>query len=181
MKKIILSLLITTLTLSVFAQKKTTTSAIIAFDATTALDPLPKAENKTVVAALDTKTGTIEFEAAMKNFAFTNSRIQEHFNNEGWMNSDKFPASTFTGKITNLKAVNFSKNGTYAADVEGDLTIRGVTQKASSKATIVVENGKLKCNAEFSINLDDYKISANQIIAGKVSKEPKISVSAEFN
>lgn len=180
MKKIILSLMITTLTLSVFAQKKTTTSAIIAFDATTALDALPKAENKTVVAALDTKTGTVEFEAAMKNFSFSNSRMQEHFNNAGWMNTDQFPASTFTGKITNLKAVNFSKNGTYTADVEGDLSIRGVTQKASSKATIVVDNGKLKCTTEFTINLDDYKITANQIIAGKVSKEPKITVTAEF-
>jgi hypothetical protein len=58
--------------------------------------------------------------------------------------------------------------------------IRGVTQKASSKATIVVDNGKLKCTAEFTINLDDYKITGNQIIAGKVSKEPKITVSAEF-
>lgn len=180
MKKILLSLLITTLTLSVFAQKKTTTSAIIAFDATTTLDPLPKAENKTVVAALDTKTGTVQFEAAMKNFSFSNSRMQEHFNNASWMNTDQYPASTFSGKITNLKSVNFSKNGTYTADVEGDLTIRDVTQKVSSKGTIIVENGKLKCNAEFSINLDDFKITANQIIAGKVSKEPKITVSAEF-
>jgi polyisoprenoid-binding protein YceI len=180
MKKIILSLLIITLTFSAFSQKKTTTSAIIAFDATTTLDPLPKAENKTGVAALDTKTGTVQFEAAIKNFSFSNSRMQEHFNNAGWMNSDQFPASTFTGKITNLKSVNFSKNGTYNADVEGDLMIRGVTQKASSKATIVVDNGKLKCTAEFTINLDDYKITGNQIIAGKVSKEPKITVSAEF-
>ncbi len=180
MKKLFLSLLIITLTLSAFAQKKTTTSAVIAFDATTTLDPLPKAENKTVVAALDTKTGSVQFEAAMKNFSFSNSRMQEHFNNASWMNTDQFPSSTFSGMITNLKSVNFSKNGTYAADVEGDLTIRGVTKKASSKATIVVENGKLKCNAEFSINLDDYQITGNQIISGKVSKEPKITVSAEF-
>ena len=180
MKKIILSFLITTVTLSVFAQKKTTTSAIITFDATTVLDALPKAENKTVVAALDTKSGTIQFEVAIKNFVFANPRMQEHFNNKGWMDSDQFPASTFNGKITNLPGINFSKNGTYAADVEGDLSIRGVTQKISSKATIVVENDKLKCNTEFSINLDDYKISANQIIVGKVSKEPKITVTAEF-
>ena len=42
MKKTILSLAITIFTLSVFAQKKTTTSAIISFDATTALDALPQ-------------------------------------------------------------------------------------------------------------------------------------------
>ena len=45
MKKTILSLLITMITLVSIAQKKTTTSAIISFDATTTLDALPKAEN----------------------------------------------------------------------------------------------------------------------------------------
>ncbi len=180
MKKTILSLLIATFALTSFSQKKTTTSAIISFDATTALDALPKADNKTVVAALDTKTGVVQFEAAIKNFTFTNPLMQEHFNDKGWMDSDQFPSAVFNGKITNLKDVKFSKNGTYSADVEGDLTIRGVTQKISSKATIVVENGKFKCSTEFSINLDNYKISANAIIAGKVSKEPKLTVSAEF-
>jgi hypothetical protein len=36
-----------------FAQMKTSTSAIVAFDASTAIDNLPKAENKQQSAAID--------------------------------------------------------------------------------------------------------------------------------
>ena len=81
MKFTTLTLAIALLSTSLFAQKKITTSGSIAFDATTSLDALPKAENKTVVAALDTKNGSIAFEAIDKSFSFTNPMMQDHFNN----------------------------------------------------------------------------------------------------
>ena len=61
MKKTVLILSFLTIAGAVFAQKKTTTSATVAFDASTAIDALPKAENKTVIAAVDTKTGAVAF------------------------------------------------------------------------------------------------------------------------
>ena len=76
MKKVILFLSFAVLTGSIFAQKKTTTSATVTFDATTPKDALPKAENNAVIAAVDTKTGSVAFEASVKNFAFTNAMIQ---------------------------------------------------------------------------------------------------------
>ena len=62
-----------------FAQAKKTTSATIRFDASTPADPVAKAENKTVIAALDPTTGIVQFEAAVKNFAFENKKVEEHF------------------------------------------------------------------------------------------------------
>jgi len=181
MKKTILSFLIITITLAVAGQKKTTTSAIIAFDASTAIDNLPKAENKTAIAAIDPTKSTIQFEVTIKNFAFSNPRIQDHFNQKGWMNSDEFPKATFNGVIQNPSAVNFKKDGSYNVIVEGDLTIKGKTQKVNTPATIVVNGNTLKANAEFIIKLADFEIDGAQVTAGKVSKEPKISVTAELN
>ena len=180
MKRTILSVVLAFASIAIFAQKKTTTSATIAFDATTPIDALPKAENKTVVAALDTKAGTIQFEAAIKSFAFSNPRIQDHFNNSGWMDSDNFPKATFNGTITNLAKVNFSKEGTYAADVEGALTIHGVEQKIKTTAAITIKEGVITATSEFSVKLEDYKVNGAQVTSGKVSKEPKITVTAEF-
>ncbi|HMK03778.1 MAG TPA: YceI family protein [Ferruginibacter sp.] len=180
MKRTILSLALVLATILTFAQKKTTTSAIVNFDAATSIDALPKAENKTVIAALDTKSGGIAFEVNIKNFAFTNPRIQEHFNNAGWMDSDKYPTATFKGNITNLSAVKFYKDGTYPAEVSGDLTIHGVSQAVKTTGTIVVKGTAITANADFSVKLADYNISGAAIGAGKVSKEPKISVSAVF-
>lgn len=163
------------------AQKKTSTSAIVAFDASTSIDNLPKAENRTAIAAIDPAKNTVQFEATIKNFAFANPRIQDHFNQQGWMNSDEFPKATFNGTISNPSLVNFKKDGTYNVNVDGDLTIKGKTQKINTPATIVVSGNTLKATAAFSIKLSDYEIDGPPVSGGKVSKEPKISVSAELN
>jgi len=181
MKKTIVSLMIATVSMIAFAQKKTSTSAIVAFDASTAIDNLPKAENKTAIAAIDPAKNTVQFEAAIKNFAFANPKIQEHFNSQGWMNSDEFPKATFIGVITNPIAVNFKKDGTYNVTVEGDLTIKGKSQKVTAPATIIVEGKTLKTTAAFSIKLTDYDVDGPPVGAGKVSKEPRITVSADLN
>lgn len=180
MKKTILSLALVLSTGLLFAQKKTTTSAVVNFDATTPIDKLPKAENKTAIASLDTKTGKLAFEITIKNFTFSNPRIQEHFNNEGWMNSDKFPTATFTGELTNLKAINFGKDGTYPAIVLGDITIHGITRPMEANGSIVVKDGKITATSDFKIRLEDFGVNGGAIAAGKVSKEPAISISAEF-
>ena len=164
-----------------FGQKKTTTSAIIAFDASTAIDNLPKAENKTAIAAIDPAKGTVQFEAIIKNFDFANPRIQDHFNQKGWMNSEEFPKAVFNGNITNLPDINFKKDGTYAAKISGDLTIHGQTQKINTDAVIVVAGNTIKASSSFSIKLADYGVDGPQVSGGKVSREPKITVSAELN
>ncbi len=180
MKKTILLFALAFTVGATFAQKKTTTSATINFDATTAIDALPKADNKTVIASLNTKTGDVAFEAAIKSFTFSNPKIQEHFNSGGWMDSEKFATATFVGKITNVNDVNFTKNGTYSAVIEGELTMHGETKPVSTKATIVVDGKKITTTSEFSVSLADYKVNGGAIAAGKVAKEPKITVNAEF-
>lgn len=178
MKKTVLLLSLVAFTSVLFAQTKKTTSATVAFDATTPKDALPKAENKTVIAEIDTKSGQIGFEAAVKNFTFTNPTIQAHFNEERWLNSDKFPAFTFMGKITDVTKYNFSKNGVYNVTVTGQLTIKDKTNNVTTPATIEVKNGTLIASASFSIVLADYGIQVGT--AGKIAGEPKITVAAEL-
>ncbi len=160
-----------------FAQKKTTTSAVISFDATTAADPLPKAENKTAVAAIDTKKGTVSFEATIKSFSFGNPMMQEHFNGPKWIDSEKNPTATFTGTITNLSEVNFSADGTYAAKVTGDLTLHGITKPVTTTATITVAGKTVTAKSDFTVKLTDYALGN---AGGKLADEPKISVNAEL-
>ncbi len=177
MKKTILIAALTVLGASVFAQKKTTTSATINFDATTKLDALPKAENKTAVAAIDTKKGTIAFEALIKGFNFSNPMMQEHFNSAKWMDSEKNPSATFKGKITNPADVKFTTDGTYNANVEGDLTIHGITQPVKTTATLIVKANAINAVSSFTIKLDDYKLSN---AGGKLDNETKIAIAADF-
>ena len=179
-KSFLLIALVGITTLSFAQKKKTTTSATVSFDATTKLDALPKADNKTTVASLNTKTGDVAFESVIKNFSFSNPKIQEHFNSAGWMDSDKFPTATFKGKITNLSAVNFKADGTYTATVTGSLTMHGVTQPVTTTATIAVKGKAVSTTSEFSVKVADYGVSGPAIGAGKVATDPKITVAAEF-
>ncbi|NDE10658.1 MAG: YceI family protein [Chitinophagia bacterium] len=201
MKKTILLIALVTVTGSIFAKnsvsvsdkeksaipssqkagpKKTTTSGTISFNATTAKDAKPKAENKTVIASIDIVKGTVAFEVIVKNFSFENPMMQEHFNSPVWMDSEKYPTATFKGNIANLSAINFKKDGTYAAEVKGDLTIHGVTKSVSSAGSISVVGGSIKVASDFNVALADYGVNGPAIAAGKVATESKVSVSAEM-
>jgi len=180
MKKTILSLSLIFIAGSMFAQNLTTSSATVSFDATTPIDALPKADNKTVIASLNTTTGAVLFEAAVNNFAFSNPKIQEHFNGANWMNSASFPKFSFTGKIDKVSKVKFTKDGVYKVTVTGNLTVKGVTKPVKTPATITVTGSKVSAATGFSIVLADYGITGAPIDGGKVAKEPKITVAAQF-
>ena len=179
-KSFILFALVGLSTMAIAQKKQTTTSATINFDATTSLDKLPKADNKTVVASLDTKTGNVAFESIVKSFTFSNPKMQEHFNGEKWMDSEKYPTATFTGKIGDLKAVNFKKDGIYNVTVTGDLTLHGVTKPVTTKAVITVAGKLISTKTDFTIALADYGVNGGAIAAGKVATNPKITVVADF-
>ena len=74
------------------------------------------------------------------------------------MESDKFPKSTFKGKITNLSDINFAKNGDYKAVVEGEMTIHGVTKKIKESGTITVKGNAVELKSSITAALSDYKI-----------------------
>ena len=181
MKKTIMILsLLSVVTFAVAQKKKTTTSATISFDASTPKDALPKAENKTAIASLDTKTGAVAFEALVKSFSFSNPMMQDHFNGEKWMDSEKNPKAMFKGKIADLAAVNFTKDGTYKVNVSGDLTLHGVTKPVTTSASITVKGKAISSVSELAVKLADYGVNGPAIAAGKVAEEAKIMVSASF-
>ena len=130
-------LVVLTGSLSVHAQKYMTKNGNIKFYSETPIETI-EATNNQVNSALDSQTGDLVFKVLIKSFNFEKALMQEHFN-ENYMESDKFPNSTFQGKVTNLSSIDFSKEGTYEAMIEGDLTIHGMTKKISEKGTFTVK------------------------------------------
>jgi polyisoprenoid-binding protein YceI len=96
------------------------------------------------------------------------------------MDSEKFPTATFKGNLSNLAAINFKKDGTYTAQVTGDLTIHGVTKTVTTSGSISVSGASIKLASDFTVLLGDYGINGPAIAAGKVATETKVSVSAEM-
>ena len=96
------------------------------------------------------------------------------------MDSDQFSTASFEGSISNLKDVKFNKDGTYNVTVTGTLNIHGVTKPVETKGTVTVTGKSVNAMCDVSIKLDDYGVNGGAIAAGKVSKETKISVVADF-
>lgn len=178
MKHLILLALLTLTVSSASAQKYMTKNGFISFFSHTPMEDI-KAENNQVAGVIDTSTGEIVFQALIKSFHFDRALMEEHFN-ENYMESDKFPKATFKGKITDLKSVDFKKNGAYEVVVEGDLTIRDVTKKMSVKGTVEVVTGGLNANAKFIISPEDFDIQIPAVVREKIAKTVEVNVAMKY-
>jgi len=135
--------------------------------------------NKTVVYALDKSTGEFTVAAPIKAFQFKVSLLQEHFN-ENFLESDKFPKTSFKGKITNLSEIKFDKDGTYKTTVSGQLMIHGITNNISTTGTTTVKGKIVICHAIFTVSPKDYLIIVPVAYGSKMAKQTTITADVSF-
>ena len=178
MKHLYIILIFISFALSASAQKFMTKNGYIGFYSHTPMEDI-KADNNQAAGVLDVSTGDLVFQVLIKSFHFERALMEEHFN-ENYMESEKFPKAVFKGKITNLASVNFSKNGTYEAVVDGELTIRDVTKKISTKGTIEVLAGGINASSKFKIVPEDYKIEIPGVVRDKIAKDLEVTVTMKF-
>jgi len=181
MKKLVWGILGLFLLLSVnmFGQSKLTTkTGEVTFYSDAPMEKI-QATTKKAMSAIEVATGKIEFAVLVNGFVFEKALMQEHFN-ENYMESTKYPKATFKGNITNIKDINFAKDGTYKANVSGNLTIHNVTKPAATVATITVKGGKVMATSTFNIKLEDYKVEIPALVKDKIAKEVKIVVNTNY-
>ena len=174
MKKLLIAAFVLLLALPTYAQRYVTKNGFISFYSTAPLENI-EADNNQVDCALDTQSGVFVVKALMRAFIFEKALMQEHFN-EDYVQSSKYPNAFFSGKVQNLKDINFSKPGTYPAIISGKLTIRGVTNPVTAKGTFTVASGTINGNAKFPIKIGDYGISIPAPVMGKIAKTVTITV-----
>jgi polyisoprenoid-binding protein YceI len=161
-----------------YSQKLVSKNSHIWFSATTPVENI-EAHNKQAVSILDPAAGTLAFNVLIKGFEFKVALMQEHFN-ENYLESDKYPKSSFNGKINNNSEINYKKDGTYTANVSGDLTIHNVTKPVSTKGTIEVKNGTVTAKAQFTVKPADYNITIPALVENKIAKEVTVNVEAPY-
>ena len=129
------------------------------------------ATNTKAVSRLETN-GNISFIMLMKDFSFEMDLMQKHFNEE-YVESDKFPRGIFNGQITNIKSVNFAKDGSYPIIVNGNMQVHGVNKAIQTNGVIVITKGLPKASAKFTVSLKDFGIGGVLIkmVADKVDVE----------
>ena len=177
MKKLFLIFLLVLNILIVQAQVYATRNGFIGFYSKTPLEDI-KAENKQVYAVIDAGKKNIGFNLLVKGFAFNKKLMQDHFNEE-YIESDKYPNARFVGTYTG--DVDVTKSGIYNVQVQGELTLHGVTKTINVPAIIEVKESKLTGKSEFKLIPSDFNIQIPSLVKEKIAKQIDVSVSIECN
>ncbi len=161
------------------SQTYITRNGNISFYSHTALEDI-KAQNNEAVSVLNASTGDLEFKVAIKSFHFAKTAMENHFNGDDYMASEKYPKAGFKGKISNISAVNFSKDGTYNMSVSGELTIRDVTKQVTANGKIAIKNGVAIVTSTFTVKRKEFNVIGESFVQKKIAEEIEINVNCEY-
>ena len=141
------------------AQKYILHEGTITFFSEAAIEDI-KADNKKVSSIFNISSGEIAFSIPINEFQFEKKLMQQHFN-EKYMESEKYPRSTFSGK---LEGFSNSTAGDQSVKAIGKLTIHGVTKAVEIPGTVNFTSDSISMKSIFIIVLADYKIKIPQLL-----------------
>ncbi len=157
-----------------YAQLFYTQTGKTSFFSKTPLEDI-SAVNSAVSSILNTTTNDIAVRMNINQFKFPNRLMEEHFN-ENYLESEKFPAATFKGKIA--EKIDFTKEGSYDVSVKGFMMIHGVTKEKTITGKLTVGKEGITVDSNFEIALVDYKIDVPKLVWEKIAE--KIAVKNNF-
>jgi hypothetical protein len=120
---------------------------------------------------------SIKFSLSNTGFVFPKPLMQEHFN-ENYMESPKYPKSTFRGKIN--EKTDLSKDGVYKVTCTGVMFMHGVEKVITIPGTFTVKGGDVNLVASFKAKLDDYKIARPKVVMEKIADEIDVKINANY-
>ncbi|NOQ23825.1 MAG: YceI family protein [Bacteroidales bacterium] len=185
MKKlnVILSSLIILFSLTAYSQsndKLVSSKTHIKFFSHTPAEDI-EANNYTSVSTLNKETGEVVFSVPMQGFDFKKALMQKHYNSDKYLDTKTFPKAKLKATITNFSEFDLSKDGSYEAVVEGELTIHGVTKAIKEKGTLTIKDNMVSAQSTFNVTLADYGV---EFVKGKpssnIAKTVEVTVLAEY-
>ena len=138
-----------------------------------------EANNYKVNSVLDLGTGNIEFAVLIKAFEFKKALMEEHFN-ENYLESKDYPKSIFKGKLIGTDSIIDKKDGVYQVQVEGELTLHGVTKELKVPANLTVDNGIVKAESSFTLRVEDFDIKIPAVVTDNIAREISVNVTINY-
>ncbi len=150
-----------------------TTKGSIHFNASTPLEDID-ATNTRVNAILKADTGDFAVVLLIKDFQFRKRLMQEHFN-ENYMESHTFPKGYFRGNIKDFSMAGLD-DGAKTYEVEGELTIHGVSRKLQTTAELRKDGNTIGMKSTFTVTPESHDIEVPRILFAKIAREVKVAV-----
>ncbi|MCV9386566.1 YceI family protein [Reichenbachiella ulvae] len=158
--------------LSAEAQKYIADSSYVRFYSSAPVEDIA-ADNVEGQSAMNWETGEMVFVMPIRGFQFEEELMQEHFN-ENYMETEKYPKATLTGKILNWDQSYGAKK------FKGEFSIHGVQQKVEIDGTLTQSKKGFNLDSKFFITLEDYKIKIPSALFYNIAEKVEVTVHFEY-
>jgi polyisoprenoid-binding protein YceI len=140
---------------------------------------LIEAQSDELDGAMRNEDRTFAFSVSIQSFEGFNSALQrEHFL-ENYLESDKMPKATFTGKI--IEKIDLTQAGSYVVRVKGALTVHGITKERIIRSTLKTDGTHIEISSTFEVELDDHGIRIPRIVYQKIAESITVTVDAQLS
>ena len=153
------------------------TKGNITFSSDAPLELITAASNE-LKGLIETEKKQFAFSIKVKSFKGFNSGFQRDHFNENYLETDKYPDASFSGKI--IEDVDFTKDGVLSVRAKGILTVHGVPKERIIKSDMTIKDGLIFIKANFTVLLADHNIPIPKVVHEKLASEIKVEVNSEL-
>jgi hypothetical protein len=136
-----------------------------------------QASSDELTGILNLEDRSFSFTIPMRSFYGFNSALQRTHFNENYIESEKYPNSTFKGKI--IEDIDFTSPGTISIRAKGIITIHGIEKDRIIRCNMQFQDDRIIVKSDFTVPLEDHKIKIPSIVQQKIAEV--IDVSLSFN
>ena len=156
---------------ALLAQRFIVDKGVISFASNASLEMI-RATSDQVTGLIDPVNNQFAFLVNIATFRGFNSELQRQHFNENYMEIEKYPKATFSGKI--IEQIDFARDSTYEVRAKGDLDIHGQKQSRIIKSKLTIKNGQLTIESAFIVPLTDHVITIPKIVSQKIATEIEV-------
>lgn len=178
MKKIVLFLTICLAFKNIHAQvyKSVEKKGNILFHSYTPMEDID-AKTDATNSLLNSINDSVMVRVQMTTFKFPKALMEEHFN-ENYVESSKFPISSFRGKIN--QKIDFKVDGVHKVTCTGNLTLHGVTKLVTFDGIITIKGEEVNLTSDFKIKLVDYNIEVPKVVLKNIAEEIEVKANISY-
>jgi len=179
MKKIVLLIIISLAFNYIYAQvyKSVEKKGILSFHSSTPMEDID-AKTEAANSLLNSITDSVMIRVQMTTFKFPKALMEEHFN-ENYVESSKFPVSSFRGKIN--QKLDFKTDGVHKVTCTGNLTLHGVTKLVTFDGIITIKGEEVNLTSDFKIKLVDYNIEVPKVVLKNIAEEIEVKANITYS
>lgn len=135
------------------------------------------ANTDNIYSILDLNAEAVIFNVDIKSFEFDNPLVEQQFKTV-YMEADKFPKTTFVGKLT--KKIDLNSRQDQEIEVNGILDMHGINIQRKVSAIVSITDTDIRVRSEFLIKASDHGIEIPAALFADGHDQIKVVLDATY-